>query len=531
MGRPLILAALSSALLAPAAPALAGEALLGVTQGPAPEMVRLDAAAPQAPATRAPVVGLLAGEAIEAIDQRPATGQVFALTTINRVLLLDPATGALSQPGPPLEPALFAAGQQASGVDFNPAVDRMRLVNAEDDDLRFNPLLFAPVDGDPGTAGVQPDAPLAFIAGDPNAAADPSVVAAAYDRSDNDPATATTLFGIDSALDVLVRQGAVDGNAGDGAGGGSPNDGLLTTLGPLGVDGDDTTSFDIAGPPGGGGTGWAAMRRPGEASSTLYAVDLSPGPVAARAAAAGAIGAGSLAGLTALRGGAIRAAAPPPAAEGAGRAVVRVERGGETLAPASLAFRTADRTAVAGRDYVAVAGTLDFAQGQRAVDVAIPLLQDSAPEPAEVLALELGTPTGGAVLDAPVVAVEIADDDGPGAADTTRPGLRLTPRKPRSLAALRRKPVMRVRVACTEACRVRLTLSLKRIRLGTGRAVLRGAGAAVATVRLSPAGRRALIGPSRLRGTAVLVLRATATDAAGNVTTRRQSLRVPRRLR
>jgi hypothetical protein len=75
MGRPLILAALSSALLAPAAPALAGEALLGVTQGPAPEMVRLDAAAPQAPATRAPVVGLLAGEAIEAIDQRPRPGR------------------------------------------------------------------------------------------------------------------------------------------------------------------------------------------------------------------------------------------------------------------------------------------------------------------------------------------------------------------------------------------------------------------------------------------------------------------------
>jgi hypothetical protein len=48
-------------------------------------------------------------------------------------------------------------------------------------------------------------------------------------------------------------------------------------------------------------------------------------------------------------------------------------------------------------------------------------------------------------------------------------------------------------------------------------------------VRLSPTGRRALIGPSRLRGSAVLVLRGTATDAAANATTRRQSLRVPRR--
>ena len=57
----------------------------------------------------------------------------------------------------------------------------------------------------------------------------------------------------------------------------------------------------------------------------------------------------------------------------------------------------------------------------------------------------------------------------------------------------------------------------------------KGAGAAVVTLRLSRAGRRALIGPSRLAGRATLVLRATATDPAGNVTTRRQSLRVPRR--
>ena len=76
---------------------------------------------------------------------------------------------------------------------------------------------------------------------------------------------------------------------------------------------------------------------------------------------------------------------------------------------------------------------------------------------------------------------------------------------------------------------MRLILSLKRLRLGSGRAVLRGAGAVVATVRLSASGRRALIGPSRLRGSAVLVLRGTATDPAGNVTTRRQALRVPRR--
>lgn len=526
MRPPLALAAVATALLAPAAPALAGEAMVAVTQGPNPELLRFDAAAPHSPTFRAPLVGLVADEAVDAIDQRPATGAIYLLTSINRMLLLDPATGLLAQPGPPLDVGLFAPGM-AVGLDFNPAADRLRLVNVANDELRVDPLTFGPVDGDPGTDGVQGDADVAYIQGDPHAGADPSIVASAFDRDDNDPGTATTLFDIDSALDAVVRQGAVDGNPADDAGGGSPDGGLLTTLGPLGVDSDGTASFDIAGPPGTNGTGWAAIRPVGQPTSTLFVVDVAPGPVAARATPVGPMGA-PVAGLAVLRGGAIRAAPPPPAAEGA-QAVVRVERTGETLAPVSVSFRTADRTAVAGRDYVPVAGTLDFAQGQRVAPVAIPILTDAAAESTEALALELGAPSGGAVLDTPVISVEIASDVGPASADSTRPGYLQVPRKPRSLAALRRTPVMRVRVGCTEACRIVLSLRLRRVPIGRGRVVLRSAGTAVAAVRLTTAGRRALVAPSKLRGTALLLLRATVTDLAGNVTARLQRIRVSRR--
>ena len=267
----------------------------------------------------------------------------------------------------------------------------------------------------------------------------------------------------------------------------------------------------------------------GEAASTLYAIDLSPGPVAARASAVGAIGAGPLAGMTVLRGGAIRAAAPPPAPEGAGQAVVRVERGGETLAPTSLAFRTSDRTAVAGRDYVAVSGTLDFAQGVRAVDVAIPLLQDAAGEPPEVLALELGAPTGGRRPRRP----------GRGGRDRRRrrPGRRRhePPRLPPDAAQAPQPRGPAPDPGHARARRLHGGLPAApvaepeehpaRHRQGVPAAL---PGAAVVTLRLSPAGRRALIGPSRLQGRATLVLRATATDPAGNVTTRRIAMRVPR---
>ncbi len=110
----------------------------------------------------------------------------------------------------------------------------------------------------------------------------------------------------------------------------------------------------------------------------------------------------------------------------------------------------------------------------------------------------------------------------PAPATARRPGRRAASRPcagPRSCACAS---------PCTEACRLRLSLSLKSIRLGTARGALRAAGAAVVTLRLSRAGRRALIGPSRLGGRATLVLRATATDSAGNVTTRRTAMRVPR---
>src|SRR5436309_896480 len=63
-------------------------------------------------------------------------------------------------------------------------------------------------------------------------------------------ATTTTLFGIDSNLDVLVRQGSVDGTPV------SPNTGQLFTVGPLGVNTTNLVGFDISGTTG---TAYAAL--------------------------------------------------------------------------------------------------------------------------------------------------------------------------------------------------------------------------------------------------------------------------------
>jgi hypothetical protein len=511
-------------------PAAAGEVAIGVNSVGDPELVRFDTDTPGTLTARVPIEGLLGSEAVDGIDLRPATGEVFALTSFNRVLVLDPETGATTQAGAAIDGSLLGSGLPV-GVDFNPTVDRMRIVSAAEENLRFNPITFAPVDGDAGTAGTQPDTDLAFISTDVNFGSNPSVLAEAYSNNDNDGTTPTTLYGIDASLGVLVRHGAVDGNAGDVAGGGSPNGGLLTTIGPLGLTAFDAALDIVRGSSPGGNVAYAVVRPSMVGGTLLYRIALGNGA----ATPLGVIGDGTprLSGMTIMVGGDIRVAAlSTPTSEPAGQVTVEVTRTGDTLAPAAVAYRTADRTAVAGRDYTAVSGTLQFFENQRSKTVTIPISQDADVEGTEALALVLGPSSGGAVVETHEHTIELVDDDRPASVpDTTRPSFVLAPALPRSLRALRQARRLRLEVAGSEACRIALTLKLGRKRLGRAVAVLAGPGVKAATVRLTTAGRRVLARAlrSRSRRAVRLTLTGVATDAAGNRRTRTVKLRLARR--
>ncbi len=117
---------------------------------------------------------------------------------------------------------------------------------------------------------------MAYVAGDPSFGANPNVVHAAYTNSQSS-ATVTTLFGIDSAADNLVRVGGVDGTP-------SPNLGGLTTIGPLGVNAADFGGFDIQPFTN---QAYAALRV--GTSSGLYSINLTTGA----ATLLGAIGNGT----------------------------------------------------------------------------------------------------------------------------------------------------------------------------------------------------------------------------------------------
>ncbi len=185
--------------------------------------------------TRRGITGLPAGESIVGIDFQPSTGQLPALGMTSRIYTIDITTAAATAIGTaPFTPTLTGT---AFGFDFNPVPNRIRVHTDADQDLRIVPANPGAT-GTPGAVAFV-DGTRAYAAGDAGAGTNPSIAGTAYTNSiapaATSPApTATVLFAIDAARDVLVRLA-------------NPNDGLLTTVGPLGVATTTDVGFDIAG--------------------------------------------------------------------------------------------------------------------------------------------------------------------------------------------------------------------------------------------------------------------------------------------
>ena len=264
----LALAATLVGSLGAAAPSMAVETVYGLTDGD--DLVTFSSDRPGDPSTPLDVTGLVAGDNLVGIDFRPATNQLFAIakvgaTSNGRLYAIDVVTGQATARGGVLSGVV---GGSQQGFDFNPFADRIRLVNdGPNESFRLNP--------NDGTLAAT-DASLAYAAGDPNAGADPSIEGVAYTNSIGG-SRATRLFGIDTGLDTLTQFGP--GNA-------DPNNGQMTTSGPLGVNVSEVAGFDIAP----GGEALAALRPTGQTHPRLYAIDTS-GPATGALREVGQIGA------------------------------------------------------------------------------------------------------------------------------------------------------------------------------------------------------------------------------------------------
>jgi hypothetical protein len=176
------------------------------------QLVTFDTNAPGSAIATIAITGLQAGEDALAIDLRPATGQIYLLGSTSRVYVLNPATGAAVPVGAPFTPALSGT---TFGFDFNPTVDRIRVVSDTGQNLRLNP-----------DTGVVAATDMALNPGTPH------VVGSAY-TNNFAGTTTTTLYAIDATTDQLFIQNP-------------PNNGTLVLVGPLGVDTSDAVGFDIS---------------------------------------------------------------------------------------------------------------------------------------------------------------------------------------------------------------------------------------------------------------------------------------------
>lgn len=204
----------------PGAP-FAGRTIYGVDG--ANMLISFGALTPDRSIAKVAITGLSAGETVVGIDFRPLNNTLFAVGSSSRLYTLNVGTGvATAVVATPFTPGLSGT---SFGVDFNPMVDRLRIHTDTEQNLRINQIT--------GAVAFN-DAPLAYNAGDPNAAANPNVVGTAYTNSLNPAPTVTQLYGIDSNLDILVELDF-------------PNDGRLDTIGRLNFDTTGDVGFDIAG--------------------------------------------------------------------------------------------------------------------------------------------------------------------------------------------------------------------------------------------------------------------------------------------
>lgn len=182
------------------------------------------------------VKGKLAG-----IDVRPADNMLYGLLEDGTVVTIDAKTGAATMKSK-LE-TMLSKGVVAT-VDFNPAADRLRIIGTDGTNLRANV--------DDGKVTV--DKKLNFAEADGNKGKNAMIVAGAYSNSYKGTKE-TALYDIDGALGVMARQAP-------------PNDGVLNTMGSLGLK-SKVSAFDIASDGNGGNTGWLV------AGGALYQVDIA----------------------------------------------------------------------------------------------------------------------------------------------------------------------------------------------------------------------------------------------------------------
>ena len=231
------------------------------------------------PVTTLTVSGLMPGERLVGIDSRTTSRDgnrvdtVYAVTSQDRVVALDDVSGDVLAVAD-AAPLSTALNGNAFAVDFNPAVDLLRILSDEGQNLRVNLDVGRELQGEARARGFAfVDRTTRIVLPDEGDGATPKlgpqIVATAYRAA---PVDGSFQFAIDADNSTLARVVV-------------PNDGALEVVGPLGSgltlprNGMAVLeqSLDIAGPDD--SLALAALRLAEENRSALYSVNLETGAV------------------------------------------------------------------------------------------------------------------------------------------------------------------------------------------------------------------------------------------------------------
>ncbi len=394
----------------------AGVPLIGLTAD-GTQLLRFNSAS-SGTVTTATITGVTAGEILVGIDLRPATGQLYGLgindaANTATLYLIDPQNGTATIVGAGAEQIAFvdAMGNAVDlppantgfGFDFNPTVDRIRVVTATGLNFRLNPITGLPVDGNTGVTGINPDGVINALP-----IGSTGISATAYTNSFNGTTT-TTQYTLDPTSNSLFIQNP-------------PNNGTQTvqlsvTLNGAALDFTEASGFDIpsnvrvtASNAAASGRGLAALSVGGV--TNLYAIELGTGA----ATLLGPIGLGtSLAGLTVAESPTGTVAFGNPtytvAENGTAIALDLIRTGGSSGA-FTVDVAATSGTATAGSDYNGAPVTVTFADGQTTATATLNITDDSLVEGNETVTLSLKNATNGAVLAAQDTAsFNITDND------------------------------------------------------------------------------------------------------------------------
>ena len=178
------------------------------------QLLRLTVGNAYAPLATTKITGtnIPLGERMMSIDFRPATGQLYGVSSLSRLFIINLETAEAR----PVTVTPFLTGGIGSivGIDFNPSTDQLRLVSSDGHDLFL-----------------QPETGQVIAKQEKHSSRLNALIAEMAYTNNRAGAAATTLYDIDPATDRLYVQ--------------HPQKNTLTDVGGLGLDIAGAAGFDI----------------------------------------------------------------------------------------------------------------------------------------------------------------------------------------------------------------------------------------------------------------------------------------------